>query len=95
MYPPTRKPKSDWEEQARQIVEGKVIIAPIELIYWLQDMNWPGADIIAKYLHSLPNDQIANAIKMVLASDDEMWIYWIKEIWSNEELDVILNTEVQ
>jgi hypothetical protein len=86
--------KSEWEAQAKEIVAGKVIATPIELISWLQDMNWPGAHIIANYLHSLPNPQIAEAIKMVLESNDEMWIYWINEVWSQDELNLILKTTV-
>ena len=94
MYPPAPKPKSEWEEEARQIVEGKVVVAPVELISWLQDMNWPGARLIANHLHGLPNPQIAEAIKMVLESNDEEWIYWINEVWSQEELNSILKTAV-
>lgn len=93
MYPKGTN-KSIWEEQAKEIVDGKVMATPVELISWLQDMNWPGSDTIAGYLHSLPNDKIAEAIKMVLESNDEMWIYWIHEVWPKEELDSILKTEV-
>jgi hypothetical protein len=53
-------------------------IKPIipSLLEWLQDMNWPIARPISKYLISI-NDQITNEILEVFKTKDEVWKYWI------------------
>lgn len=46
------------------------------LLLWLQDMNWPGADTIARLLRTFGKPIIA-PIQQILQDKDGTWIYWI------------------
>ena len=47
-----------------------------ELLTWVQDMNWPVAREVNIYL--LPHiSKIQQELLDILATNDEMWIYWI------------------
>ena len=52
-----------------------------ELFAWLQDMNWPGAEIIAARLKKLPLPVLRVAYERALldAANDEEWLFFIKE----------------
>lgn len=58
-------------------------IKPIikSLFIWLQDMNWPGADMIEELLLNLPENELADTFPQVvyesIFAKDEMWIYWL------------------
>lgn len=71
--------KAEWRHQAEQIVEGVIPTsakdAPM-LLEWLKDMNWPGADAIAKHLPSY-GDGIGPSLVPVLESGDAIWIRWV------------------
>jgi len=48
----------------------------LDLLEWLQDMNWPVSQHIAALL--LPySEKIAHEIIQILKGKDEMWKYWI------------------
>ncbi len=66
-------------------------IAPIipDLLMWLQDMNWPVAPVIAKYLRSI-SEELSDEIIRILNGKDEMWKYWTIEVFgirSEKKLD--------
>lgn len=66
-------------ERAKAVVEiGYPVVEPIlpQLIEWLQDYNWPVAQILAPFLASIGSPIIPH-IKYVLESDDDIWKYWI------------------
>ena len=47
-----------------------------ELITWLQDINWPVAQVIAPYLAQAGLSSVP-AIRRVLQTDDHIWKYWV------------------
>jgi hypothetical protein len=47
-----------------------------ELLEWIQDMNWPGAQEIADLLITV-DDEIVPYVKKVLKSGDGIWIIWL------------------
>jgi hypothetical protein len=47
-----------------------------KLLEWLQDMNWPVAHRIAKYLTPHIREMKFELLN-ILSSDDGMWKYWI------------------
>ncbi|HZG83064.1 MAG TPA: DUF5071 domain-containing protein, partial [Brevibacillus sp.] len=57
------------------------------LLVWLQDMNWPGAEVIAKKLMEMGEDVIPH-LRPILKGNDELWTYWILirlvQQWSTE-----------
>lgn len=79
------KAKSCWENAAkilrksdlphtREIVMG--------LLEWLQDLNWPGAQIVIEILESINKITlipfIEETLKKAALDGDYVWIYWIK-----------------
>ncbi|MFD2085399.1 DUF5071 domain-containing protein [Brevibacillus brevis] len=46
------------------------------LLMWLQDMNWPGAEVIAKILVEM-RELVIPHLRPVLLGNDKLWIYWI------------------
>ena len=78
-YPSVLSSKDTWEDSARDIVTGKVVIPTEEvpeLLGWLQDMNWPGAILISEYLAKRP-DILIKSITEILEGKDYIWSYWI------------------
>jgi DNA-binding cell septation regulator SpoVG len=47
-----------------------------ELLQWIQDMNWPGAEEIVDLLITI-DDEIVPHVKQVLRSRDGIWIVWL------------------
>jgi hypothetical protein len=72
-------PKAQWQHQAEQIVKGVIPTSIREvpmLLEWLKDMNWPGAEIIARHLPSY-GEGIGPSLVKVLESGDTIWIRWV------------------
>ena len=66
-------------ERAKAVVEaGYPTVTPIlpRLLEWLQDYNWPVAQILAPFLASIGSPLIPY-IQRVLNTDDDIWKYWI------------------
>jgi len=70
--------KHDLERAEAAIKIGYPAVAPIlpELLEWLQDLNWPVAQILAPFLATIGKPLIPH-IQHIFASDDEIWKYWI------------------
>ncbi len=71
--------KGDWSSQAEAIESGKIDIDVSDipsLLEWLQDMNWPGADLIVKFLIR-HRTSLVEPIRNILISGDKVWINWI------------------
>lgn len=47
------------------------------LIEWLQDYNWPPADLICEYLLKFPLITYKKEILEIFNSNDDVWKYWI------------------
>jgi hypothetical protein len=63
-------------ERIREL--GYPTIEPIlpHLMTWLQDMNWPVARPLAKYLIPIGRPLLPY-IRRVLEGDDDLWQYWV------------------
>lgn len=63
-------------------------IAP-DLLTWIQDMNWPVAKPISKYLQSISEHLTEDIIKILKGTDDT-WKYWTLHVfglWTTKPLD--------
>ena len=83
--------KDLWENAA--IVLSKKGINQIEdiiidLFYWFQDLNWPGVDIIADLLKTIPqtslNVYLEKAKKIASAIEDPDWVNNLDYIFSKK-----------
>lgn len=66
-------------DRARAAVDaGYPVVEPIlpKLLEWLQDINWPVAQILYPFLASIGTPLIPH-IQHVLDTNDEIWKYWI------------------
>jgi hypothetical protein len=70
--------KHDLERAEAAIKAGYPTIALIlpELLEWLQDLNWPVAQVLAPFLASIGKPLIPH-IRKIFDTDDEIWKYWI------------------
>jgi hypothetical protein len=70
--------KIDVERAQAVVAAGYPAVAPIlpRLLEWLQDYNWPVAQVLAPFLASIGSPLIPY-IQHVLNTDDEIWKYWI------------------
>ena len=73
--------KSVWENCAKIISsksDSELERYLVELFQWLQDMNWPGADIIYTRLKNMSHDKIQFAyslsIMRAIKLDDRVWL---------------------
>lgn len=73
---PTSKIDTDRAEQI--VARGYPAVAPIipELLEWLQDINWPVAQVLQPFLASIGAPLIPE-IRRVLETDDHLWKYWL------------------
>ena len=78
--------KNVWENCAVIIAEkSDENLKPylVELLEWLQDMNWPGANIIFKRLLEMPFDMLEMPYNIVLTiakkNDDKAWIMILED----------------
>lgn len=71
--------KSYWRNSAivlKKIGYPRVKSIIPELLEWIQDMNWPGAQEIVALLITI-DDEIVSYVKQVLKSGDGIWIIWL------------------
>jgi hypothetical protein len=70
--------KHDFESLNTLIAAGNDAAIPLldELFEWLQDINWPIAQPLADFLVPI-GAPLLPSIRKVLASNDDMWIYWV------------------
>jgi hypothetical protein len=69
--------KFDFERvnELKQLNNTDLIHLLPNLLEWLQDINWPIAQEIAKLLLNFPIEIVPH-IKSVLQGDDDIWKYW-------------------
>ncbi|MBY9081798.1 DUF5071 domain-containing protein [Paenibacillus sp. HN-1] len=69
--------KHDFESVAvLKNVDKSITITLIpQLLEWLQDMNWPIAQEVAKLLLQYPEETVPH-VKAVLQMDDDIWKEW-------------------
>ncbi len=75
-----------------------------DLLMWLKDMNWPGAEEIFDYLAQMPKKDMMkyfeNALKNAISSKDEDWVYSLscfynKNFNENDMLDKTILNEMK
>ena len=78
--------KSDLASAKAAVSAGHPAVESIlpDLIFWLQDYNWPVAKILAPFLASIGSPMIPH-IDAVFATNDEIWKFWIISCLSGEE----------
>ena len=73
-------PKTKFEtEKVEAVIQlGFPAVQPIlpELMEWIQDMNWPVAQVLQPFLASI-GAPLEPYIREVLKTDDEIWKYWV------------------
>ena len=89
------KSKSCWENAAKvlkKIGYPKIKEVIPELLEWLQDLNWPGVNIIFEILQEIEVTvllpYIEEAIIRAHDDDDELWIMGIKELILKIKIDI-------
>ena len=72
--------KCDLERARALVALGYPAVVPVlpELMVWLQDMNWPVAEIVAPFLATIGLPLVPH-IRQVLATDDEAWKMWVMQ----------------
>ena len=86
--------KNVWDNCARVIAEHsdlELIPYIVDMLIWIQDLNWPGAEIILKRLQEFDNVSMLALIinKTVLALsalDDSVWKSNIASLLYNQKL---------
>ncbi|HEY3331053.1 MAG TPA: DUF5071 domain-containing protein [Capsulimonadaceae bacterium] len=66
-------------ERAEALVElGYPSVAPIipELLVWMQDLNWPVAQVLAPMLSKIGLPLLPE-LRKIMATDDYTWQYWV------------------
>ncbi len=90
--------KHDIERAEKAIQAGYPAVAPTlpRLLEWVQDMNWPVAQILAPFLASIGSPLIPH-IQQIFKTDDEVWKYWIisRILMESPELATALRAEVE
>ena len=88
---PNRKSKSVWEPCAKVIADrSDEELTPYlySLFKWLQDLNWPGSEIILERLAKMPKTLTEEALKYSKSraekDQDEMWLVRLKEFESRQ-----------
>ena len=88
---PNGKSKSIWEPCAKVIADrsDEELVPYLPLLFeWLQDLNWPGAEIIldrlAKMQKALTDETLSCSKTEAENEHDEMWIEGLKEFESRQ-----------
>ncbi len=70
--------KADIKRAKAIISLGFLEVKPVlpHLLVWLQDLNWPVAQVLAPYLAGF-GKEIVPGVRAVLQGEDEVWIYWV------------------
>jgi hypothetical protein len=90
--------KMDTEAASKVVALGFPVVEPVlpQLLEWLQDMNWPVAQVFQPFLASI-GAPLASHIRAVLATDDDVWKYWVVQgvVGNSAELVHALRPELE
>ncbi|MEK5233824.1 DUF5071 domain-containing protein [Lysinibacillus sp. FSL K6-0232] len=78
-YLPRNKHDFERVNQLKKLNRKELLPLLPGLLEWIQDMNWPIAEEVAELLLMFPNE-IVLLIKVVLATNDNVWKHWCLEI---------------
>ncbi|MFL5743003.1 MAG: DUF5071 domain-containing protein [Flavisolibacter sp.] len=66
-----------------------------QLLEWIQDMNWPVAGPVSRYLESI-SEHLTPYIIEILRGDDSTWKYWCLIVFGrSKQIDPVLFQEIQ
>lgn len=85
------KHKFDLENANAVVTLGYPAIAPIlsDLFMWIQDINWPVAQIVAPFLATI-GTPIIPEVRKILRTNDGVWKLWVLgHVVSNSSVEVI------
>ena len=93
--------KKVWENCARILADRtdeELLPYIFDLILWLQDANWPGADVIVGRLQQFENvivlvHWIERLVPFISSTDDNLWLISIAELLLNPDIKRKLNDE--
>ena len=70
----------------------------VDLLKWLQDYNWPGANWILERLRRVSSEMLAKPLEYVtkLASDnkDDDWLGWMSILITNPHMTSLLDGDI-
>lgn len=76
-----KESKALWENCAKVIVQkSDDELSPfvMDMLIWLQDMNWPGAELIYKRIKLMPSTLVCHnfsyCLKIAIQTEDNPWI---------------------
>lgn len=82
--------KSVWENCAKVIIsKSDIELKPylINLLEWLKDMNWPGADLVYERLQKMSKNDIKCAYNICLTmaheTNDRSWQQSLEDFWKS------------
>ena len=85
MIIPPEKSKSVWEPCAKVIAlkSDSELMPFLHLLFeWLQDMNWPGAEVIFERLAQMPYPMLEQEFRFSKTcaerENDEVWLMWLE-----------------
>lgn len=94
--------QSVWENCAKIIAsksDEELSIYLYDMFYWLQDMNWPGFEIIYKRIKNMPVKVIIGTyiycVKKAMQLEDEEWQKYLSGFIENQEIYNLLPEEIQ
>ena len=70
--------KHDTDKAEAIVKLGYPAVAPIipEILEWIQDCNWPVAQVFVPFLQVIGGPLIPE-IRRILSTDDDFWKYWV------------------
>ena len=70
--------KMDTERAEAVIALGFPAVEPIlpALLEWIQDMNWPVAEVLQPFLADIGSPLLPH-VRRILETDDDVWKYWV------------------
>jgi hypothetical protein len=82
--------KSVWENCAKVLIskeDQELKMYLISMFKWLQDMTWPGADLIYERLKRMPKESIEFAynacLSMAAQTEDLVWKKVLLDFWND------------
>ncbi|MHC2333735.1 DUF5071 domain-containing protein [Bradyrhizobium sp. USDA 4454] len=90
--------KRDTERAEAIVALGFPAVEPIlsTLLEWMQDINWPVAQVLAPFLANI-GGPLAPHVRPILQTDDDIWKYWILDciVAKSPELRTLLRTDLE
>lgn len=90
--------KSDTENAEKLVALGFPAVEPVlpQLLEWIQDLNWPVAQVLQHLLASI-GAPLAPHVRTVLRQEDQIWKYWVLHsvVRESNELAGALRADLQ